>query len=248
MTEVLTKGLVLRTVDYRDSDRMLTIFSPEYGAMSILSRGCRKQKAKLRAASQIFACGEFEIKGKADRYYLTGAKIEESFFEISSDAVCFAAGSYILNLSEQVIYPEQENFGLYNLLILVLKKLCNAENFHEIVLFFELRIMVSEGFSPWLIDCTICGGNEMPYYFDIKNGGLLCADCHSIESSLIKAGTLATLRYMLEMDINKIDNLIITDEIKMDIDNILSAYVRMHMDKSLKSRHLFEKIAVNKFE
>ena len=40
-----TKGVVLRYTNFNEADRMLTLFSPELGKISVLARGCRKAKA-----------------------------------------------------------------------------------------------------------------------------------------------------------------------------------------------------------
>ena len=38
------KGVVLRYTNFKEADRMLTLFSPELGKVSVLARGCRKEK------------------------------------------------------------------------------------------------------------------------------------------------------------------------------------------------------------
>ena len=43
-TEV--KGLVLRTVDLKESDRLLTIFTEEQGIVTALAKGARSLKSR----------------------------------------------------------------------------------------------------------------------------------------------------------------------------------------------------------
>ena len=47
MPQVTTHAIVLRRADYRENDRMLTLFSPSLGRIDALCRGCRRQKSPL---------------------------------------------------------------------------------------------------------------------------------------------------------------------------------------------------------
>ena len=44
---IVTNGLVLRHSEYRDSDRMLTLLTPDMGRIDAIARGCRKTKSPL---------------------------------------------------------------------------------------------------------------------------------------------------------------------------------------------------------
>ena len=61
MGQITTNAIVLRRVDYRENDRMLTLFSPTLGRIDALCRGCRRQKSPLMAASELFCTGEYVL-------------------------------------------------------------------------------------------------------------------------------------------------------------------------------------------
>ena len=44
-------AIVLRYANYRDNDRMLTLFSPTKGRIEALARGCRKPRAAFPMTS-----------------------------------------------------------------------------------------------------------------------------------------------------------------------------------------------------
>ena len=50
-------AIVLRYANYRDNDRMLTLFSPTKGRIEALARGCRKPRSPILNASELFALG-----------------------------------------------------------------------------------------------------------------------------------------------------------------------------------------------
>ncbi len=43
MAQIVTNAIVVRRADYRDNDRMVTLFSPSLGRVDALCRGCRRQ-------------------------------------------------------------------------------------------------------------------------------------------------------------------------------------------------------------
>ena len=47
--------VVLRYTNFNEADRMLTLFSPELGKISVLARGCRKAKSRFLAATELSA-------------------------------------------------------------------------------------------------------------------------------------------------------------------------------------------------
>ena len=59
--EYKVDALVLRTADYGESDKMLTLFSLQQGKISAAAKGVRKAGAKLRFAAQPFCFAEYVL-------------------------------------------------------------------------------------------------------------------------------------------------------------------------------------------
>ena len=49
--KTVTRALVVRSVDYKDSDKILTLLTPDMGKLSAGARGCRKKGSAIAAAS-----------------------------------------------------------------------------------------------------------------------------------------------------------------------------------------------------
>ncbi len=54
-------GIVMRYANYRDNDRMLTIFTKESGRLDAKANGCRRPNSPLLPCSQPFVYGEFLV-------------------------------------------------------------------------------------------------------------------------------------------------------------------------------------------
>ena len=61
MADLTLRGMVIRTVDYRDNDRILTLFTAEQGRVDAKARNCRK------ATSPLLACWRASRRRRAAR-------------------------------------------------------------------------------------------------------------------------------------------------------------------------------------
>ena len=59
--DTTVKGIVLKTKDYKDSDKLVTILTLEKGKILVKARGVKKTKSKLKAFCQSFCFADFEL-------------------------------------------------------------------------------------------------------------------------------------------------------------------------------------------
>ncbi len=180
-----TQAIVIGEVNYRDNDKMLTLFSPEFGRLDALSRGCRKSTAKLLAASQLFVCGEFQFNTTKGKHYLAGCDISHSFYNLREDYNKIFAAQFFLEVTSAFILPEQADKPLFYLLINALFALENNMNSIEyIMLFFLVKCAQEIGIAPNLTACTYCGAEDARV-FSIEGGGLICNSCRQLTENRI---------------------------------------------------------------
>ena len=122
-----TDAIVLRRADYRDYDRMLTLFSPEHGRIDAVARGCRRAKSALVNASEVFTAGQFTIHGRGGRHSVIQCEIKDSFFDLRYDYERLVHGMYYLGLADMASLPEQGAPDVFMLLLKELAHLCYSE-------------------------------------------------------------------------------------------------------------------------
>lgn len=245
MKSVRSQGLVLRYTNVNESDRMLTIFSPSHGRLSVLARGCRKPKSRFLSASQLFCYGSYILFPYKDIYILSQAEIENAYYDIRSDMERLAHGSYILNLTEEVITAEEDNSHIFNLLLHALTYLSYSEMDPGIVtLIYEIKLLDLIGYRPVLKSCLICHRDPIKgdLFFSSIQGGVLCPDCKAVDPSAqhVHPGTLQTIIHILDMDISRMGILRIMPEVFRQLNKIIPAYITEKLDKDIKSRGFIE--------
>ena len=200
--KLVTNAIVLRYADYREHDRMLTLFSPELGAVEALCRGCRRQNSPLLAAGEHFATGEYVLFRRGDRNTVTECRISDSFYPLREDVERLSHGMYLLELAGAAVQPEEENRRLFLFLLKCLAHLAYGEHPpRRVTAVFLMGILSLSGFRPIVGRCARCGraiGAEERAFFSVQAGGALCGDCPAPDGEPLAASELLFLRQIMQ--------------------------------------------------
>ena len=193
--EVKTDAIVLQTVDYKDNDKILTLFSPSLGRITVGAKGVKKAKAKLSFAAQPFCFAEYVLAEKGGRYTLTGAYLHESFFSLRYDIVRFYAACAMAEVCRTILYENEEYEGLFIALIEGLKALSLAEeDAAESVVAFILAVLRESGYPIDLSYAEECGGDiGDKLWFDFSDGRFTTFE-RSVQGERASVSTYHTLR------------------------------------------------------
>lgn len=167
-----TRAMVLRRTNYGESDRILTLLTPE-GQKSVLAKGVRKEKSRLAGGIELFSISDVVIQqGQRRLGILTSAKMLKFFPGILTDLGRLELASRILKrtnqLSEQIDSPE-----LFELVEQAFTGIESGINLEVVETWF-------------LINLARVGGETMNVFFDI-NGDKLQPDQNYHWNELEKA-------------------------------------------------------------
>lgn len=112
MKELKTQALCLRSVDYGEANKILTLFSADFGKLSAKVRSAKSPKSKLKQCSMPLCFGEYILVKSGDFYTVTGCTVEESFFASWSDVHRYSASQIVLEVLDRLSEagsPEPEN-------------------------------------------------------------------------------------------------------------------------------------------
>ena len=145
--EIKTDAIVLQTIDYKDNDKLLTLFSPTLGKITAGIRGVKKPTAKLAFSAQPFCFAEYILAGKGGRYTVTGAYLHESFFSLRYDITRFYAACAATEICLSILMENEEYEGVFIGLIECLKALSLEEqDAGEAVCTFALIALRESGY------------------------------------------------------------------------------------------------------
>ena len=177
--EIKTEGIVLRATDYKENDKLLTLFTPSLGKITAGIRGVRKANAKLNFAAQPFAFCEYVLAERGGRYTVTGAYLHDGFFSLRSDILRFYAACTLTEVCSAIFVDGEESDGAFIALAEGLKGLALAQNDPaDALLTFLLSVLLEVGYMIDLDGCGLCGGEmKGAIKFDFSAGHFLCESC-----------------------------------------------------------------------
>lgn len=174
---IRVEGVVLRAVDYRESDRILTVLTREKGRITVKAAGCRRKSSRLSSACQVFCYSEMSLFERDGRYSLDDAFVKAQFYGLCSDIEKMTLASYFA----QVLMAEpEESPGSEGALRLALNSFYALEKglypLWKIKAAFELKYACLCGYAPDIACCHMCGGRGEGYV-GISDGLRTCKEC-----------------------------------------------------------------------
>ena len=193
--EIKTDAIVLQTIDYKENDKILTLFSPTMGRLTAGIRGVKKPTAKLAFSAQPFCFAEYVLAEKGGRYTVTGAYLHESFFSLRYDIVRFYAACAAAEVCLSILFENERYDGLFIGLVECLKALSLAEDdVADALIGFMLIALRESGYSLDLGFLEECDGDiGETLWFDFADGRFTTLDrCSQGERASVS--TYHTLR------------------------------------------------------
>jgi len=130
---------------FRDSSRILDILSRDHGRLSVVARGSRSAKSRLRGILRPFLPLRLSWVIRSDLGTLTGAEIDGSLMSLSGDALLSAY--YVNELLLNFLHkhdPQPEIFAVYADTI---ANLGSAKNLQSELRSFEIELLRMLGYA-----------------------------------------------------------------------------------------------------
>ena len=141
-----TQGLVLKLIDYKDADKLASIFTYELGVITAKFVGVKKEKAKLKAIAQPFTFADFNFAMRANNRVVAGASLIDNFYQIMNDYNKMVCGYIVLDIIKTILPEEKPEQDLFLFSISTLKKI-EQSNEYVAVIDFILKFLNFSGFG-----------------------------------------------------------------------------------------------------
>ncbi len=222
MEELKVKALVLSNVDFKERDKILTLYSLELGLISVKLKNCNTGAYKLKFAYSTFSFCEFELLKKDEVFIVKTATLIDNFYDLTSDYNKFVIASLVLEL----LLKTNKNFEPNQILFINMLKFFNLLTYSDvepklILLKFLLGLIKVNGFRLNFNKCTSC---NLPFvnkiYLNLESGEFECGACRSNYSVFVEKDIFLLLKKINSTELNdveKIDyeNKILNEAIKL---------------------------------
>ena len=196
--EEATPAIVLRTRDYMESDRIVTLLTEQMGKLGGIAKGAKASRRRFEHRLEPFShvMLYFRRRPHGQLVFITRAEAAGlQPFRLEDDLGRLALGAYMLELAEALTSEDAEASGAYHLLAEALAALGAGEATTALRQAYELRMFRWAGFGMQFDRCRVCAESQAravgsaAVYFIIGRGGIVCARCReSVPEGGIRLG------------------------------------------------------------
>lgn len=242
-----TEAVVLRTVDFKESSLIATLFSQKHGKIAVIAKGARKPKSKFSA---------FLVPGQILEvvYWMKQNRSVQTLSEVSYllkldnlryDLEKMALVSTTLELTSQLIHENEENAPLFNFLLKLLPWISEREDVSKIIFpYIQIRLAQLSGIG--LQAETEQGTESQIGYMNIETGTL----SYSMEGA--KSIRLSALQFVfVHESLHSMKSALFEMKLSQneltELIEYLDIYFRYHIEgiRPRKSDAIFEQILKN---
>ncbi len=241
-----SEAIVLKSFDYRETSRIVTFFTRDYGKVSGILKGIRKDYKKFGSSVDLFSINDivYYQHRNSDLHLVSQCDLRQFFLAVRKDIRKFMAASYILELVNRVMPAEARNRKIYQLMIDFLSRMADADDITPLVHAFQVKVLLYSGFKPHLDTCLKCKKKieGRGARFSLKDGGLVCFHCHlsGTDAFLISRGTVASILYIEKNSWKNCLKLRFPALVKKELKYILNNFLVFHLGRRLRSARYME--------
>ena len=247
--KTVVKGIVLRTVDTKESDKILTVLTPG-GKLPVIAKGARGRKSRVTACTQLLAYSELTLSESRGWQYLSEGSPIQLFEGARRDIALLSLASYFAELTEAAALENVESGEILSLLLNALYALGELKKDPALVkAAFELKLMSLIGFEPLADPCAYCGNPEPEDpVLDVREGVVCCGKCGKGERGLampLSPGALAALRRALYGEAKRLYSFSLAGPDLKKLGDASEAYVHAMLERGFKTLDFYKGLAGN---
>ena len=234
--EVKVNAIVTRAIDYKDNDKILTLYSLEKGKITANIKGVKKPKAKLKFASEPFCFAEYILAEKGGRYTVIGASYIDSFYNLRLNISKYYLSACINDVVNNLIEEGMEDNNLFTLTLQTVKSICYEENEKTSLAFFLYHIAERLGYGIADTPCSTCLEDiKGRVFFNYQDADFSCEDCRTQNYSEITLDTYEALKEIKTANLKTLSSIAIKDEKITKLIKFLLYYLSVKTEVKLKS-------------
>lgn len=162
--------IVIKSINYREADKILTVVGKNFGKFPILAKGIRKIDSKNRGNIQTLSASYISFYRNKGMGVLLETK---NIFSPDYSCSNLKGIERILSLLNKCVEEGETCCDFYEKFLFVLKNGFKDEDVNKFRLFF----LKNMGLLPY-DSCSICGSNEYIDFVNLENFEIFCKKCY----------------------------------------------------------------------
>jgi DNA repair protein RecO (recombination protein O) len=142
-------AIVLSRKNYSDTDRILVLYTKDYGKVTVIAKGVRKPKSRKRGHIEIFSNIKIAAaKGRGELDILTEVETIDSYMEIRKSLKKTSVAYFIVEVVNKLTVESEENREFFDLIIQYLNSFKHKTSLKKLRYSFIFKSLVLLGYWP----------------------------------------------------------------------------------------------------
>ncbi|MDQ0858342.1 DNA repair protein RecO [Bacillus sp. V2I10] len=238
------EGIVIRTNDYGETNKIVTIYTRELGKVGVMARGAKKPNSRLTSSTQLFTYGYFLFQKSSGLGGLQQGETISSMRGIREDIFLTAYASYAAELLDKSTEQNEPNPFLFELFSQTLQLLNEGVDPDVLLFIFEMKIVNVLGLYPQLDSCVNCSSKDGTFHFSIRENGFICHRCFGADPYRlqISQATAKLLRLFYYFDLERLGKVTVKSETKAELKLVIDSYYSEYSGIFLKSKKFLDQM------
>jgi len=245
MTQLRSEAVLLRAVDYGESDRILHLLTPRTGRLTVMAKGARRSVKRFPGSLDL--CNHLRVLVEQRRLTsmarLEQAVLVDPFLDLRRVPARFALACTIVEIVDRMAPeggPRRDLEQLFEFTCSALRWLAAAPAPDaRLRVWLGLRTLDALGLRPELRRCVRCGGEVRgaSVGFHVADGGAVCAACAPGLEGVVPAhlGTLRALERGLSLPLPQLSRLALDGPALAEAQRLMTRFHRFHVGVELRS-------------
>ncbi len=236
MEQIKFTGIVLKSVDYKEKDKLLTIFSLELGKITATLKGVKQEKAKLKFAAMPFCFAEFVASNNNGYLTITECYQIESFYNIISNYNKSITGFLFLEVSCIIMQKTPDEMWFLTLINFLKELEFGTANEKVLQIKFMLKTLNKVGYGLNFSNCLECGLKFInDVYLNLNTGELECSTCFGVNSLKLTKQQFSILKLIDSLSLTELKGIKQKDDVLTEIVNILKQNLNLRLGSNIRS-------------
>lgn len=240
-------AVVLRHTDYGEADRILVLYTRQFGKTRALVKGARKVTSRKAGHLEPFTHVKLQLSKGRDLPLVNQADTIEAYLPLGEDLVLMGHASYVIELIDRFTYDDgAENSSIFRLLTDTLSRLASKSDPWLAIRYYEMRLLDHLGFRPQLFECVNCGREILAedQFYSFSAGGVICPRCGRGLPHLtrISMEALKYLRHFQRSSYSEASRARPSPEVQIEAENLMQGYFTYLLERELNTPGFIKRV------
>jgi DNA repair protein RecO (recombination protein O) len=233
------EALVLKHKEFGEADKVLTLYTLEYGKIRAVAKGARRPGSKLGGHLDLLTHSQLFLAHGRNLDIVTQAQTIDAFLNLKSDLDRLSYGLYVAELVDCFTEERMESRAVFDLTLNTLRYLADSSFPNTALRYFELHLVHHLGYRPELHSCASCGAPLRPVanFFHPVSGGVLCPECalNVTQVRPLSLNAFKVLRLWQSCSFDDACRVRVSGELASELEMVMRSYMKYLLERDLKA-------------